>query len=152
MEAPRALRSESLDVEVRAAGGLVWRHRSDGQLEVLLVHRPKYDDWAFPKGKAEAAESYKDCALREVEEETGLACQLGDELPSTTYLDQKRRRKLVRYWAMQPLSGQFVPDKEIDEVRWLLTEEALDLLSYTRDREILRRIPCHPILLIIFNL
>lgn len=129
-----------MGVEVRAAGGLVWRQRSDEELEILVVHRPKYDDWAFPKGKAHLAETYEDCALREVEEETGLTCELGEELPSTTYLDPTGRRKLVRYWAMRPLSGRFAPHKEVDEVRWLTAEGAFDLLTYPRDREILEEL------------
>jgi 8-oxo-dGTP diphosphatase len=73
------------DVEVRAAGGLVHRVRSgepDGVLEVLLVHRPKYDDWTFPKGKLDPGETFEDAAVREVEEEAGLSCTLGAELPS----------------------------------------------------------------------
>lgn len=126
-----------MEIEVRAGGGLVWRHRSNGELEILVVHRPKYDDWAFPKGKAKSEETDEDCALREVEEETGLTCELGEELPSTTYIDPKGRRKLVRYWAMRPLSGEFSPHKEVDEVRWLTASDARNLLTYPRDREIL---------------
>ncbi len=126
-----------MEIEVRAGGGLVWRHRRGGEIEILVVHRPKYDDWAFPKGKAKSDETDEDCALREVEEETGLICELGEELPSTTYIDPRGRRKLVRYWAMRPLSGEFSPHKEVDEVRWLAVAEARNLLTYPRDREIL---------------
>ena len=84
---------------VRAAGGVVTRGEPP---EVLVVHRPRYDDWSFPKGKAEPGERDEDCALREVEEETGLRCELREELPSTSYTDARGRPKRVRYWLMTP--------------------------------------------------
>jgi 8-oxo-dGTP diphosphatase len=121
---------------VRAAGGVVWRRRRDGVAEVLVVHRPKYDDWSLPKGKLEGAESDEECALREVEEETGLRCRLGPELPTVRYRDHKDRPKVVRYWAMEPESGEFVPHHEIDDVRWVAIEEAGRLLSYDFDRSV----------------
>jgi 8-oxo-dGTP diphosphatase len=117
---------------VRAAGGLVTRAG-----KVLLVHRPKYDDWTFPKGKAEPGESDEACAVREVEEETGLRCELEDELPQTRYVDSKGRPKRVRWWRMRPVSGAFAPTDEIDELRWLEPHDASSLLSYERDRELL---------------
>ena len=117
---------------VRAAGGLVVR---DGK--VLLVHRPKYDDWTFPKGKAESGESDEACALREVEEETGLRCELENELPETHYLDSKGRPKRVRWWRMRPVSGEYAPTDEVDEIRWLDPDEASSLLSYERDNALL---------------
>lgn len=113
---------------IRAGGGLVER---DGR--VLLVHRPRYDDWTFPKGKAENGESDEDCALREVMEETGLECELLDELRSTEYVDSKGRPKRVRWWRMRPLGGGFVPSDEVDEIRWLAPDDARTLLSYDRD-------------------
>jgi 8-oxo-dGTP diphosphatase len=103
---------------------------------VLLVHRPKYGDWTFPKGKLDPGEGFEDAALREVEEETGLRCELGDELPSTTYHDRHGRRKLVRYWEMTPVDGEFEPNDEVDALRWVTPAEARDLLSYDRDREV----------------
>jgi 8-oxo-dGTP diphosphatase len=127
----------SLDEPVRAAGGVVYRNDGDGAL-VLLVHRPRYDDWTLPKGKLVAGESDEAAALREVEEETGLSCELGDELPSSRYRDKSGRRKVVRYWAMRPLGGEFEPHSEVDEVRWLPLAEAGGALSYPRDREILQ--------------
>src|SRR5919109_4902174 len=90
---------------IRAAGGVVVR-RHDGGLDVLLVHRPAYDDWTLPKGKALPGESDEECALREVEEETGLVCRLEAELPATEYRDAKGRLKRVRYWLMRPTGGE----------------------------------------------
>ena len=120
--------SERID----AAGGVVVR---DGR--VLLVHRPRYDDWTFPKGKLDPGESFEDAALREVEEETGVRCGLGHELPATRY-EVRGRQKLVRYWLMAPESdADFVPNDETDEIRWATPEEARGLLSYDHDRELL---------------
>jgi 8-oxo-dGTP diphosphatase len=121
---------------VRAAGGLVVRAGADG-VEVLVVHRPKYDDWTFPKGKADPAESDEDCARREVEEETGLACELGEELPSTSYTDAKGRPKRVRYWAMTPRGGELAFTHEVDDGRWLAVDAARTLLTYDRDAALL---------------
>jgi 8-oxo-dGTP pyrophosphatase MutT (NUDIX family) len=122
--------------EVRAAGGLV-RRLGDAGLEVVLVHRPRYDDWSFPKGKNHPDEDDETCALREVEEETGLRCRLGDELPSARYPDRKGRPKLVRYWSMEPVAGSLTPSEEVDEARWLEVGEAAKLLTYEHDREVL---------------
>jgi 8-oxo-dGTP diphosphatase len=114
---------------VRAAGGVVQRGG-----DVLLVHRPKYDDWTFPKGKAEEGESDEDCALREVHEETGLRCALEDELVSTNYVDAKGRPKRVRWWRMQVLADDgFAANEEVDELRWVDLVTASRLLSYPRD-------------------
>jgi 8-oxo-dGTP diphosphatase len=125
------------DGVVRAAGGLVWRSGDGGEPETLLVHRPKYDDWSFPKGKCDVDEDDERCAVREVEEETGLRCRLGDELPTSEYTDPKGRPKRVRYWAMTPVDGEFEPTDEIDEIRWCTLTEARDVLSYRRDVVIL---------------
>jgi 8-oxo-dGTP pyrophosphatase MutT (NUDIX family) len=114
----------------------VWRRGPGGDLEVLAVHRPRYDDWSLPKGKLEDGESDAECALREVEEETGLSCRLEEELPSTRYRDRHDREKLVRYWAMRPLEGSFSPRREVDEVKWISPGAASDLLSYSRDAEV----------------
>ena len=127
----------ALTAEVRAAGGVVWRRSELGEIEVLVVHRPKYDDWTFPKGKAARGEDDGACALREVEEETGLVCELGSELESTFYEDNAGRTKIVRYWSMEPLSGVFTPGQEVDEVRWLATDAAAENLTYRRDRAVL---------------
>ncbi|HZN22480.1 MAG TPA: NUDIX hydrolase [Gaiellaceae bacterium] len=137
---PREEREEGLGLKqdtVEAAGGVVYRRDGDGALEVLLVHRPRYDDWTLPKGKLHRGESHEEGALREVEEETGLRCELGRELPSSHYRDQKGRAKVVRYWTMRPLDGAFQPHEEVDDARWLTLADADAELTYDRDREIL---------------
>ena len=105
-------------------------------LEVVLVHRPRYDDWTFPKGKAEPGETDEDCALREVEEETGLRCRLGAALPATSYRDASGRAKVVRWWALEPDEGELAAATEADEARWVPLDEAAALLTYERDREL----------------
>ena len=105
--------------------------------EVLIVHRPAYDDWSFPKGKLERGESDEEAAAREVEEETGLRCRLERELPETRYVDARGRAKTVRYWLMTPIGGRLAADNEIDEARFVPVAEALALLTYERDRELL---------------
>jgi 8-oxo-dGTP diphosphatase len=151
---------------VRAAGGVVWRPGRDG-VEVLLVHRPKYDDWSLPKGKLEPGETDEDAARREVAEETGLEVRLGPELGSVSYIDRKGRPKRVRYWSMQPeigqpeigqpeigqpeigqpeigqpeigqaMSGDLTPQDEVDAVRWVALADAPAVLTYDTDRRIL---------------
>jgi 8-oxo-dGTP diphosphatase len=120
---------------VRAAGGLVVR---DGK--VLLVHRPKYDDWSFPKGKCDQGESDEACALREVAEETGLRCELVEEIGETSYRDAKGRPKVVRYWRMRAVDGEFAPHDEVDEIRWETPESAAGVLSWPRDLPLLERV------------
>ncbi len=121
---------------IRAAGGLVVRQGRDGP-EVLIVHRPRYHDWSFPKGKAHGDETDEECAVREVEEETGLVCELGEELPPTEYVDGSGRPKRVRYWRMRPVGGRVELLHEVDEARWVTPAEARRLLSYERDRALL---------------
>jgi len=125
---------------VRAAGGLVRRDGGQG-LEVLLVHRPQYDDWTFPKGKADDGELDEDCALREVIEETGLRCVLESGAGITEYVDSKGRPKRVRWWLMRPLEDRgFTPNDEVDELRWLTLGDAARLLTYDRDVALLDRV------------
>jgi len=124
---------------VRAAGGIPVRDGRDG-LEVLVVHRPQYDDWSFPKGKCEEGETDEACALREVQEETGLVCALERELPSTAYHDSRGRQKRVRYWRLRVHGGQLSYMHEVDEALWLSPAEAEELLSYARDVDVLRAV------------
>jgi len=125
---------------VRAAGGLVCRRGENGVLEIAIVHRPAYDDWAFPKGKLHLGESEEEAALREVEEETGLRCRLDRELGTTRYHDSHGRSKTVRYWTMTPIGGALAPAHEVDDARWVSLVEAPDLLTYDRDVELLARL------------
>lgn len=118
---------------MRAAGGVIVR---DGT--ALLVHRPRYGDWSFPKGKLEAGESWEDAALREVEEETGLRCALGEEVGRTHY-DVDAGPKEVRYFAMTA-AGEARAQNEVDEVRWVSLDEAAELLTHDRDRRLLRTV------------
>jgi 8-oxo-dGTP diphosphatase len=121
---------------LHAAGGVVWRAHGD-RLYLVLVHRPRYDDWTFPKGKRDDGETDEECALREVEEETGLRCTLGDELPSSFYRAGDRD-KVVRWWTMEPLDGaEPFGDNEVDEARWVSVEDARALLTYPRDHALL---------------
>jgi 8-oxo-dGTP diphosphatase len=122
---------------IRAAGGLVVRDGEDGERAVLVVHRPRYDDWSFPKGKNLRDERDEDCALREVEEETGLVCELAEELPATEYVDGSGRPKRVRYWLMRPVGGRLEFHNEVDDARWVSPGEARQLLSYARDHGLL---------------
>ena len=125
---------------VRAAGGLVLRGGTAGEPEVALVHRPKYDDWSFPKGKLKEGETHETAALREVQEETGLRCSLDREVESLRYRDSAGRPKVVRYWTMRPIEGHFRATKEIDQMRWTVLGEAIDLLTHDHDRDLLRSV------------
>lgn len=125
---------------VRAAGGVVWRPGPHGEPEVLLVHRPRYDDWSFPKGKADAGEDDRACARREVEEETGVRARLGRDLGTVTYPDARGRTKVVHYWEMQPVAGGgFRPGPEVDRCAWLPLAQARRRLTYAHDRDVLER-------------
>jgi len=122
---------------ILAAGGLV----RDADGNVVVVHRPKYDDWTLPKGKLDGGETFEQAAVREVEEETGLRCELVEPIGEVIYPDPKGRPKRVRYWLMRPVEGDIRnrrPDAEIDEVRWVDVDGAERLLSYEFDRRLLR--------------
>jgi 8-oxo-dGTP pyrophosphatase MutT (NUDIX family) len=118
---------------VRAAGGIIVR---DGA--VLLVHRPKYDDWSFPKGKLEDGESWEEGAVREVEEETGLRCTIGREIGRTRYA-VLHGPKEVRYYVLTS-DDEPRAQNEVDQVRWVPLDEARDVLSHDRDRVLLDRL------------
>jgi 8-oxo-dGTP diphosphatase len=123
-----------MEHEVKAAGCVV--HRSG--VAFAVIHRPRYDDWSLPKGKLDPGETFEDAAAREVEEEIGVHGELGDELPATEYTDNNGRPKIVRYWLLRADDPpEFEPNDEVDELRWLPATDALDLLSYDRDRDVL---------------
>jgi 8-oxo-dGTP pyrophosphatase MutT (NUDIX family)/phosphohistidine phosphatase SixA len=128
---------EPTAADVLAAGAVLWRPGPRG-VEVALVHRPKYDDWSFPKGKLDPGETLPFAAVREVAEETGQSARLGAILGDVRYT-VAAGRKLVRYWTAQACGGEFVRGREIDELRWLDPAGAAKLLSYRRDVELLER-------------
>lgn len=127
--------------EVEAAGCVVWRERSDS-VEFLVAHRPRYDDWSFPKGKLDDGETFQEAALRELDEETGARGSLGAELPSTSYVDHKGRSKIVRYWLVEAEdphteAADFQPNDEVDQIVWSDPGAAAEMLSYEHDAQLL---------------
>ncbi|SDU44595.1 NUDIX hydrolase [Gordonia westfalica] len=142
---------------VWAAGAVVWRPGTSGStgpedVEIAVVHRPRYDDWTIPKGKGEPGETLIDTAVREIAEETGQHVVLGRHLGDVHY-DVEAGRKHVRYWSARGDDGVFAADDEVDELRWLTVEKARKTLSYELDRQILHeftRLPAdlHTLLLV----
>ena len=122
--------------EVEAAGGVVVRDEGDRRL-VAIVHRPRWDDWTFPKGHLERGEELLDCALREVLEETGLVCEADAVSIEAHHVDHKGRAKRVTYWRMRPLSGVFTPNREVDEIGWFTRGQARRRLTYAGDQRVL---------------
>jgi 8-oxo-dGTP diphosphatase len=137
-----ALRKKKLpEADIPAAGGVVVRVRK-GRPQIAVIHRPRHKDWSLPKGKLDPGESFKEAAEREVREETGLKVELGKELPPVVYELRNGKTKLVRYWLMEPVrkgKAKFVPNDEVDELRWLEGDEAMDLLDYEHDRDLVRK-------------
>jgi 8-oxo-dGTP pyrophosphatase MutT (NUDIX family)/phosphohistidine phosphatase SixA len=132
--------------EVRAAGAVLWRPAGPG-VQVALVHRPKYDDWSFPKGKLEPGEHVLLAAVREVAEETGLRVTLGRRLPPVRYQGDVGLRKRVDYWAAtaEAAAAPFLPNSEIDAVDWAPASRAASRLSYERDAETLAAFRAGPL-------
>ena len=122
---------------MRAAGGVPWR-MVEGGPEVLVVHRERYDDWSFPKGKLDPGEGWLAAAVREVLEETGLVTVPGAALPGVAYTDHRGRPKQVRYWELAVVVDLgFTPGDEIAERRWIGVDDAPDLLSHAGDHLVL---------------
>lgn len=138
-EATDTLFADHPDVEVWAAGGAVWR-LTESIPELLLVHRPSRGDWTLPKGKIDPDETLRRCALREVEEETGLRCSTSDRLSLIRYRDARRRRKAVVYWLMTVDGGVFVPNDEVDAVGWFDLVSARATLTYPHDADLVAEI------------
>lgn len=135
----------AIEQVMQAAGGVVWRksgtaNQSGSAVDLLLVHRPKYDDWTFPKGKCDPGETLAETAVREIGEETGLEVRLGMPLRNHSY-PIAAGTKSVTYWCARPVGsgglGSFLPNAEVDEVRWVRMREADELLTYGHDHEIL---------------
>ena len=120
---------------ILGGGGLVTRH-SDGELEVLMVHRPKHLDWSLPAGKLDPGETLAECALREVYEETGYVCELGRELDMVEYNDRRGRIRQVHYWEMDAIAGSFTPSAEVDAIAWVPLVESLNYFTNERDLKI----------------
>jgi 8-oxo-dGTP diphosphatase len=130
--------NDTLPVDVRAAGTVLWRPGPGGRPLVALVHRPRYDDWAFPKGKLDRDEEMPFAAVRETAEETGQRARLGARLGDVRY-SVPEGLKVVRYWAAQSFGGRFIPNTETDQLVWADVDRAADQLSYRHDLEVLRR-------------
>ena len=135
---------------IQAAGGVVWRlaaHENGTNVEVAIIHRPRYDDWSIPKGKLAPGESLLEGAVREVHEETGFRVQVGRPLGEIRYLKNSggtTREKVVHFWAMRATGGEFSPGSEVDELRWLPLGEARELVTRATDREVLERFSRRP--------
>lgn len=130
---------------VLAAGAVLWRPSDHGdEPEVAVIHRPRYDDWSLPKGKVEAGENEPVTAVREVHEETGYSSRLGRRLTSVSYSVETQGTKKVRYWAARIVDGEFTPNDEVDEVKWLPVSAAIKQLQYAGDRKVLRRFAKYP--------
>ncbi|EDY44917.2 NUDIX hydrolase [Streptomyces sp. SPB074] len=128
-----------MSTPARAAGCVLWRRSPAPGVEFCLVHRPKWDDWSFPKGHLKPGETELAAALREVEEETGRTCRPLTRLPRVAYRTHGGRAKTVDYWLAEETGGSFAPNDEIDAIRWLPPEAAAALLTAARDRSLLAR-------------
>jgi 8-oxo-dGTP diphosphatase len=130
---------------VLAAGAVLWRPNGEpSSPEVAIIHRPRYDDWSLPKGKVDPGETEPVTAVREVQEETGYSSHLGRRLATVSYPVEQGVKK-VRYWAARRVDGQFAPNSEVDELKWMPVAEALKQLKYPHDRKVLRRFVKQPV-------
>jgi len=122
---------------IRAAGGVLFRTSRRGRDKVAVVYREARGDWTFPKGKLDEGESFEEAALREVVEETGITAVIRRFIGSTNYTHRKGRPKIVAYYLMEAISGEFAPNEEVDELRWITLDEAYELLTWDRDQELI---------------
>ena len=125
---------------IRAAGALLWRDNSDLSLEVALIHRTRYDDWSLPKGKLEMGETALQCAYREVQEETGIRATFTRQLGTVEY-EESGQEKRVKYWAAHCAltNSEFVPNEEVDQMRWLSPSQALEQATHDSDKSIIEK-------------
>ncbi|NUR28745.1 MAG: NUDIX hydrolase [Catenulispora sp.] len=148
MNAPKAVDPSDGPIRVRAAGCVMWRPGS-GQLEVAVIHRPRYDDWSFPKGKLDPGENWLAAAVREVREETGFSVLVGRRLPTQEYdvsYGGPPRVKRVKYWAARAASdGEFVPNREVDRLEWVSVAQARALLTRQTDQDLLQAFAAAPV-------
>jgi 8-oxo-dGTP diphosphatase len=129
---------------VLAAGAVLWRRNGGSATpEVAIIHRPRYDDWSLPKGKVDPGETEPVTAVREVKEETGYSSHLGRRLVAVSYPVEQGMKK-VQYWAAATVGGEFIPNGEVDELKWLPVADAMKQLRYPHDRKVLRRFARQP--------
>jgi 8-oxo-dGTP diphosphatase len=125
---------------IRAAGALLWRDNSDLSIEVALIHRPRYQDWSLPKGKLEMGETALQCAYREVQEETGIRATFTRQLGTVEY-EESGQEKRVKYWAAHCAltNSEFVPNEEVDQLKWLSPNQALEQATHNSDKSIIEK-------------
>ena len=131
-------------MEIFAAGAVCWREVGK-DLMVAIIHRGRYHDWSFPKGKVDSGETLAEAAVREIKEETGLKVKLGVPLSTVSYPIDKAKTKVVHYWAAKVsdkalANSKFKPDEEVSEVVWVKADQAFEKLSYKHDRELLQEV------------
>ena len=124
---------------VEAAGGILWKEK-DSVYKLAIIHRKRYDDWSLPKGKREPGESWQDTAIREVMEETGCQATLGTFIGSTSYTINGQTPKVVLFWHMFAKKDcKFIPNNEVDQLKWVSPKNALKFLNYPDEREIVSK-------------
>lgn len=136
MTVGRLRRAADYKPTIWAAGAVIYRMR-EAKPEFLLVHRPRYNDWSLPKGKLDRGESFKRCAEREVLEETGVSGVVEQSMGTVGYVTSAGNNKAVRYWLLRAKSESFVPNAEVDRVRWFGPKKAMAKATYGRDAALL---------------
>ncbi|EGD56986.1 NUDIX hydrolase [Gordonia neofelifaecis] len=130
---------------VWAGGGVLWRPKRSADVEVALVHRPRYDDWSLPKGKAERGEILPVTAAREIVEETGYEVRMGHHLRTVGYRLGSGAPKRVGYWSVEAVGGGFAASRECDDLTWLPVSDAIEKVSYEADRDVLHTFASRPV-------